>query len=276
MKKILCLFLLLTLLFAACKNETPNQAETIDSPSSANHNKTDSFFKTRANATSALNLTNNDSAVSSDAITTREFFETTTHKPNKATEKAQENAPMIIFLSVEELKEIKNAFDTMEANEFQMYMEKEHSNACMNGMWDYENSIALLDEMCSTHIPMLDGDIQKLDNISFYQESNSILQLIVFDEDKRASVIISTVRNTEPKELVLGEDAICVSKKNIEKENYIANLYEYQNTDYRFYAEISVDNTYIILRSGWINTMEDFESCFNRLVFVKIGDLLNE
>lgn len=276
MKKILCLFLLLALIFTACKNETPNQSETIDAPSSANQNKTDSFFETKANATSVLNLTKNDLVFSSNATTTREFFETTTNKPKKTTEKAQENAPMIIFLSVDELKEIKSSFDTMEANEFQLYIEKEHSDVYMNGMWDYENSIALLDEMCSTYIPVLDGDIQKLDNISFYQESNSILQLIVFDEDKRCSANVKTVKNTEQKELVFEEEAICVSEKTIEKDNYTACLYEYKNTDYRFYAEISVDNTYIILRSNWVDSMEDFEECFNRLTFVKIGDLLSE
>lgn len=276
MKKILCLFLLITIIFTACKNETYNHAETTNAPSSTNQNETEFSSETQTNAISVPDLTKSDLSVLNNTTTTQKSFETTTLKPNKTTEEAHESAPMIIFLSLDELKEIKNAFDTMKADEFQAYIENEHSGAYMNGMWDYENSTALLDEMCSTYIPLLDGDVQKLDNFSFYQESNSILQLIIFDEDKRASVIINTFKSTKPKKLEFSNEAMCISEKTIEKDNYIAHLYEYQNTDYRFYAEILIDDTYIILRSGRIDTMEDFEECFNRLSFVKIGDLLSE
>ena len=273
MKKILCLFLLITILFTACKNETPNHTEATNTPLNISQNETESLSEIQTNKKPVSDLSKPDLSVSSNITTSQKRVETT----NKTvTGKTQESAPFIIFLSLDELKEIKNAFDTMEADEFQSYMEKEHPNTCMNGMWDYENSTALLNEMCSTYLPVLDGDAQKLDNISFYQESNKIHQLVVFDENKRASVIVNTVENTEPQKIILGDEASYISEKTIEKDNYIAHLYEYENADYRFFADILIDNTYIVLRSNWIDTMEDFENCFNRLTFVKIGDLLTE
>lgn len=276
MKKFLCLFLLITILFTACKNETPNHTEATNNPLNISQSETESLSETHTSTISLSDLTKFDLSISNNTTATQKRGETASHKLDKATNNAQESAPMIIFLSLDELKEIKNAFDTMEADEFQTYMEKEHSNACMNGMWDYENSIALLDEMCSTYVPVLDGNTQNVDNISFYQESNSIHQLLIFDNDKRASVIINTSKSTKSKELQLNNEAICISEKTIEKDNYIAHLYEYENADYCFFADVLIDDTYIVLRSNWIETMENFENCFNRLIFVKIDDLLSE
>lgn len=273
MKKSLCILFIFISLFTACtKQSETNQTTTSDKQQSA--------VKSNIAVFSAANQ--NESALETDItqnpLTTLKETnpKTTTEKATSAKEEAQEGAPMIIFLSLDELKEIKHAFDTMEADEFQTYMEKEHINTCMNGMWDYESSTALLNEMCSTYVPLLDGNPDKLDNISFYWERNDIYQLLIFDEEQRASVLIDTVNNTEPKGLQFGNEVVCISEKTIEKDNYTAHLYEYENADYRFFADILIDDTYIVLRSGWIDTMEAFEACFNRLSFVKIGDLLNE
>ena len=73
-----------------------------------------------------------------------------------------------------------------------------------------------------------------------------------------------------------GEEVEIVSLKTIETDRYIANLYETRNANYKFFGEIIIDDSYIILRSFGIEIMEEFEECFSRLEFKKIGDLMNE
>lgn len=271
MKRLLSILFVFLFLFSACKKQPLNEETTTKSNFESLTNEkidemTTNFSYPKENITNPTQLTNHKN----------DIVDITYNGSNVSEEKIQNSSPMIVFIGLNELKEVKKAYDTMSADNFQVYMENEHVDTYMTGMWDYESSTDLLDEMCSTYVPVLDNNSYNLSEIAFYWQSNSIHQLIIFDGEKRASVIVNTVENTKPKELNFEEEAICVSEKTIEKDNYTACLYEYKNTDYRFYAEISVDNTYIILRSNWVDSMEDFEECFNRLTFVKIGDLLSE
>lgn len=273
MKKLLCILFIFMILFTACtKQPETNQSTVSNEHPSAVKSSITAFFAVKPNKSAA------ETDITQNSLTTfkETNLETTAKKSTSSKEEVQESAPMILFLELSELKEIKHAFDTMEPAEFQTYMEKEHVNTCMNGMWDYESSTALLNEMCSTYVPVLDNDPDNLSEFQFYWERNDIYQLLIFSEEQRASVLIDTVNNTEPKELQFDGEAVCISEKTIERDNYTAHLYEYENADYRFFADLLIDNTYIVLRSGWIDTMEEFEECFNRLTFVKIGDLLNE
>ena len=266
MKKSLIILFIFLFLFSACQKQPLTQETTAESlpessTSKAFNDLTTDLQKEVINPTQTP--TENNSTV---------YIKNNTSNSSKET--IQSSSPMIIFITLDELKEIKKAYDSMTAYDFQNYMQTEHTDACMTGMWDYENSTVLLNEMCSTYVPVLDNNPDNLSELGFYWQSNSIHQLLIFDGDKRASVIINTVKNTESKELQLNNDAISIFKKTIEKDNYISHLYEYQNTDYRFYADVLIDDTYIVLRSDWIDTTEDFEECFSRLSFVKIGDLL--
>lgn len=206
--------------------------------------------------------------------------ETSKLPSNNLTESYSENnqnsAPMVVYATLTDLKEIKSAFDSMQPDEFMDYMENEKFNQYITGMWDYENSKALFDELCATTIPLLDGDEKNFSEIGFYWKNNSIHQLIFFDDVQRVSALIDTVKSTQPKELQLGDDVNFISVKPIDNDNYTAQIYEVENADYSFFADIITDDTYIVLRSHDIQTIEDFESCFARLEFVKIGDLLKE
>ena len=88
--------------------------------------------------------------------------------------------------------------------------------------------------------------------------------------------MIYTVNHTEQNAMNFTKDVEFVSIKDIENNRYTAKLYETNIADCKFFAEISIDGSYIVLRSGGIETMDQFEECFSRLEFRKIGDLLNE
>ena len=271
MKRLLIILFVFLFLFSACKKQPLNEETTTQFYPESSTNKT---FKELITVFS--DLKENTTNLTQSATEKNDIDSITDNNSNSFEENVQNSGPVYIFIELDELKEVKKAYDSMESDDFQEYMENEHVDTYMTGMWDYKSSTALLDEMCSTYVPVLDNNPNNISEFGFYWKSNSIHQLVIFGGDKRASVIINTVENTEPKELQFDNEAVCLSKKNIEKDNYIANLYEYQNTDYRFYADVLIDDTYIVLRSDWIDTMEEFEECFNRLTFVKIGDLLNK
>lgn len=271
MKKLVSIIFAFLFLFSACKRQSSTEEITTESYAESS---TSSFFENSATRYSDIteNITNPTQSVTEE----KQMDNITGSTSASYKENIQNSSPMIIFITLDELREVKKVYDSMTPDDFQEYMKNEHIDTYMTGMWDYENSTALLNEMCSTYVPVLDNNPDNLSELGFYWESNSIHQLVVFGGDKRASVIINTNKNTEPKNLEFDSNAVCLSQKNIEKDNFEAYIYEYQNTDYRFYADVFVDDTYIVFRSDWMDTLVEFEDCFNRLTFVKIGDLLNE
>lgn len=184
--------------------------------------------------------------------------------------------PMVVYATLAELKEIKNAFDDMEPDEFYEYIKNEKTEQFISGMRNYERTKDLLEELTETSVPLLDGDENNFTEIGFYWENNIIHQKVSWSENQRISVLIDTVKSSRPKELQLNDNAVFVSVKNIKNENYTANLYKVENADYSFFADVTVDGTYIVLRTLDFYEMEEFEECFTRLKFVKIGDLLDK
>lgn len=268
MRKILSFLFVFLFLFSACKKQPFNEVTTSESNQETITNK---FFDEITTRFSDLT-----EAIINTTRSADEKNDITENKSELSDENEQHSSPVYIFIGLDELKDVKNAFDEMEADDFQTYMETEHIDTYMTGMWDYESSASLLDEMCSTYVPVLDNNPDNLSDFAFYWKNNCIDQLIIFGGDKRVSVISNTAKYSGAKELNLGEEAIYISQKNIEKDGFTARLHEVENADYNFFAEIIIGDTYIILRGMGFDTMEDFEECFNRLTFIKIDDLINQ
>ena len=186
--------------------------------------------------------------------------------------------PNVISVTIDDLKVIGTAVETMSQDEFNTYMISNHSGKYINGMHSLENTKIFLKEFEETTIPILDGDINNITNLSLYSESNCIHNLIIYDSEEiqRTSVLVYTVNHTEQNAMNFTEDVEFVSIKNIENDRYTAKLYETNIADCKFFGEIAIDGSYIVLRSGGIETMEEFEECFSRLEFRKIGDLMDE
>ena len=186
--------------------------------------------------------------------------------------------PSIISATIDDLKAIKTAAYTMSQEEYNTYMISNYSGKYINGMHSLESTKKILNEFEETTIPVLDGNAEKIQKLSLYRNSHCIHQLIIYDSEEiqRTSVWIYTVDSEKSEVLEFGEEVEIVSIKTIETDRYTANLYETRNADYKFFGEITVDDSYIILRSFGVEEMEEFEECFSRLEFRKIGDLLNE
>ena len=204
--------------------------------------------------------------------------ETVTNPETNITDTEHNSAPFIIPVVLDELKDIRNILSFMQEDDFREYMYENHYGAFVNGMYTIENAKLLMKEFEETTIPVLDGDVENVSKLLLYRDSNCIHNLIIYDSEEiqRTSVWVYTVNSTKPKVMEFGEEVEIVSIKNLETDSYTANLYETKNADYKFFGEITVDNSYIILRSFGIETIEEFEECFSRLEFRKIGDLLDE
>lgn len=195
------------------------------------------------------------------------------------TDKYEHNSiPNIISATIDELKAIRTAAETMSQEEYNAYMISNYSGKYINGMHSIENTKIILEEFEKTTIPVLGGDVKNVSKLSLYLDSNCIHQLIIYDSEEiqRTSVLVYTVNHTEANAMNFTEDVEFVSTKNIENDRYTAKLYETNIADCKFFGEITIDGSYIVLRSGGIETMEEFEECFSRLEFRKIGDLMNE
>lgn len=173
MKKILSLTFIFLFLFSACKNQPQsNSTTTKNNPQSSTTERNDALTTKPID----LDKTTNNSTKSETKPKPSQVI-TQNHEINP-TENIQNSSPMIIFIGFDELKEIKKAYDTMTEDDFQAYMETEHIDTYMTGMWDYESSTAILNEMCSTYVPVLDNNPSNLSELAFYWQIHQIDQLV--------------------------------------------------------------------------------------------------
>lgn len=264
MKKFLCITTIFVLLFStSCSNKIN---EEMSSTSSITEKSTSVEPTLLPSETVATIQQTSGSGVS----TTETLSDKST---DKSDDSEQNVGPMIISATLDELKRIKELTETISPEDFAGYMEKNEPNLAMNGFHDYDNSKMILDDLLSATIPLLDNNTKNFAEVSFYWESNHVQQLILLDEDKRISVNMYTPKSTRQKTLQLGDEANIVLSQPVENDLYVANLYVVEN-DEHFYADVSINDSYIVLRSKNIQTLEEFEVDFARLSFVKIGDLI--
>ncbi len=272
MKKLLSIIFIFLFLFSACQKQPLNKETTTQFYPESSTNKT---FKELTTVFSDLKESTTNSTQS--ATEKNNTVNTTDNNSNSSEENVQNSSPMIIFIGLDELKEVKEAYDSLTEEDFQNYMENEYVDTYMTGMWDYENSTALIDELCSTYVPVLDNNSDNLSEFAFYWEINQIDQLVYFNSPQRASAIIYTSESGKEKSLPFTNVKVTLAE-SIVKDNYTINIYdkvEKNLADIEFYAEVIFEDTYIVFRSADIETAEEFSQQLNRLTFVKIGDLIN-
>lgn len=271
MKKLLSIIFVFLFLFSACKKQPLSEETTTKPYPESSTSKTLGDLTTRYS-----DITDTVTKPTQSTTKKKPTVDITGNSSNSHEENVQNSSPMIIFIGLDELKEIKEAYDSMTAVDFQVYMENEHVDTYMTGMWNYENSTDLLDEMCSTYVPVPDNNSDNLSEFAFYWEINQIDQLVYFNSPQRASAIIYTSESTKEKNLPFTNVKVTLAE-SIVKDNYTINIYdkvEKNIDDIEFYAEVIFEDTYIVFRSADIETAEEFSQQLNRLSFVKIGDLL--
>lgn len=78
--------------------------------------------------------------------------------------------PNTILVTLEDLKSIKNATETMSQEEYNTYMISNYSGKYINGMHSIENTKIILEEFEETAVPVLDGDINNISNLHLYRD----------------------------------------------------------------------------------------------------------
>ena len=204
---------------------------------------------------------------------TEEYFQL----DNKTTRGYDYNSlPKAVYITFDDLKEIKSAFDTMNSEEFATYMENEKFNHYLTGTWDFENSKALIEELFLTTVPLLDGNENNFPEIGFYWERNEVQQLVFFDENSRASVYSYTPKSGRTENSFFGannENAVLL--KELTCNGVSVFVYKTNNKE-SFFADVFADGTHIFMSTKHIDSINKIEECFTRLKFVKIGDLLDK
>ena len=269
MKKTISLILTIMFIFASCGNPTKDETTKKFMTSGTEPYNASTQKATKQNVATEEKT---------NSVPTTDYILSTTNNTNtvKSTENIQNSSPMILYITLSDWQEIQQAYNTMQPDDFMAYMETEKTELYMTGFWDYENSEKILKELSLTTIPLLDGKTENFSDISFYWEINSIDSLIFFDDNKRVIVTVETIESDAPHELRLDSESEIVTEKKLESDTYTATIYEVTDDYYSYFAIIEADDSYIVLRSMGIDSMQDFEKCFNRLTFVKIGDLLNK
>ncbi|MBQ4603282.1 MAG: hypothetical protein IJB16_01645 [Clostridia bacterium] len=202
--------------------------------------------------------------------------ETAKNPETTVTDTEHNSAPYIVSVTVDELRTIKNAIYTMEENNFKSYMFKNHYGALVNGMYSIENANLLMEELESSMIPMLDSDETCFKKLLFYHERNEIQCVIPYTESIAISFNIYTPKSDRKENGVFGmNNSEAVLKKELIFDNILVYVYKTDTKD-EFFADVFADNTYILVRTTGITDIEEFEECFSRLEFRKIGDLMDE
>lgn len=244
--------------------------------------------KQAVNETSTETKTNPETFLSTNQIETTGTFKENptsykeTSKTTNSTTKtvSQKDTakvpPYILAVELNELKQIKNAVETMNEQEFNEYMSKNFASKTKNGMNTLDNTKSILNELEGTYMPVLDGNENNFSVISFYLDYNEVHQLTYFEEPRRIVAYSQTPKYDTQERVLFGEyskNAVLV--KNIENDTYKAKVYITEGSEH-FYVDLFIEDSYIYLRTHDIDTIEEFEADFSRLKFVKIGDLLNE
>lgn len=272
MKKIICLLLAVLFVFASCGN--PTEADTTEKSTVS-----EAEIKTVSAEESILQTTysNEEPNDKTSATVISATKEAISHlQSTNRQEEVQNSSPIILYFDLSDLQEIKQAYETMNPDDFMVYMETEKTNIYMTGFEDYESSGNMLKKLSSTTIPLLDGNPDNFPEQAYYPKNDSVDSLVFFDDNKRFIVSAENAETDSPKGLKLDSESEIISEKAFETDAYSATIYEVSNDYYAYFATVEINDSYIVMRSMGIDSVEDFEECFKRLQFVKIGDLLEQ
>ncbi len=188
----------------------------------------------------------------------------------------QQSGPQVIFTNFSVLNEIRNTLSKVTSDEFECYMEENHENLSMNGMYDYKNTDKLVSELESASVLLFDDGFLEDNEFSFYHERNEIHISSYLSDDKRVMCYAFTPECETNNDRDLSKNENLLFETEIIKDDAVARIYSsaYENRGY--HAEIRVDGTYIFMWMNQKQTLEQFKADFEKLRLVKISELLDE
>ncbi len=272
MKKIIAIICSLSILtLTACNNHTGKE-DGITALSASQNSETEKTFLVTDSKTDYANQ--NYTTTTQNFTKEEKTSKTVTATPSVTNTEADGAPPYVLRESLDDLKQIKLASETMSESEFAEFMDEKFSTESMNGINSLETANKVLQELEETYIPLLDNDEENFSRISFYHEKNEIYQLISFDDETRLSTYVYTPENNREKKIQFSEESNITTVQSVKIGEYNVNLYEVEDADYSFFADVIIYDTYIIFKGKPNHSFEEYKAVLNRLTFVKIGDLL--
>ena len=121
MKRLLSIIFVFLFLFSACKKQSSTEETTTEFYPETSSNKTSDELTTRySDITETITNSTQSTTEKNSAL------DITSNDSNSHEENVQNSSPVYIFIGLDELKEVKNAYDSMTADDFLEYMENEH------------------------------------------------------------------------------------------------------------------------------------------------------
>lgn len=186
-----------------------------------------------------------------------------------------ESVPWYIIASFSEFKAVNDALKTMDAASFEKHMEDNYSHFVMNGMYDYEASVKLMEELKSTTVLIHKNNIDESSQISFYYERNEIHTFSLLPNGNRISCYSYSplCATKDERDLSLNENLKL--EMEVSKSGCTVKLFSSLYEDRGVHGEAEIDGSYFMFWSNKKQSVEEFAKDFSDLDFVKIGDILD-
>ncbi len=266
MKRIVIALLVILLLFvSACGKEKTENTTT--------KHENVSIFETFTRETENYVTAGSETTVVSEKATKEEVITENAQASKGMQQNSNEVAPYILSVSLNELKKIKFATETMSEEKFAEYMNENFPNEAMNGMHSLESTNSLLAELNDLYILYVD-ETDKDNDISFYIESHFLVQSIEMQEN----VFIRTRIYTDSRDAFEYKDGDIVKHiKTFEIGDLTFELYENTADENEgIYGNIKSGKGNIPFFTSVKISAEELETFLPKIKVVKISDLLAE
>lgn len=269
MKKILCVILITVLFLLSACTKAPDAEQTADT--------------TQPESTAEVTAAAEESTEAVKENTQAVAIETKTQA--SATEEnmadyisGSEAPPPASRFTLEQLKEYKNAYSTMNDEDFLQFVIKA-DNLADTDIRSREEGKAMVEAIENTTVVLLDADKTNFRKMNYSELSYTISQPVKMSETRNLVCTYYTDLSEDNYKKVYENSETITYVTDITVNGVTASVYRRSNSVTgvdEFLAELFVDGTRISYRVTEEQTIEEFEADLARLEFVKIGDLLEE
>lgn len=269
-KSIIVILALSFLVFWGCDSRKDGKNLTDISSSDV------SVSSTKKEQSTAPSTTQKEREFESTENTTKHIkSETDSPKTTKtqSSSNSEESPPSdIVSLNIITLRNVKEAAETMNDEEFFNYLQYNYFDAINCDFDTPEKFLSFLEQIENIYIARLPGDDESIKSLNYKIGRGEVFQSILMQDSLRFA--FNFYVSVEPDfyySMLDGSEYI----KSIENDSIKADIYKIKSRE-GFCADAVIYNQYANFRASEAQTLEDFETDFARLEFVKIGDLLNE
>ncbi len=265
-KAIIILLVIMMLGVSAC--ERKNTEESTTTATNKAEISTTREAETTEEALPTYSATRQSTAAVSNKATTKSIQPT----ENISEQDVNEVPPYILTVSLNDLRQIKAASESMNEAEFAEYMDEGFSSLATNGMDTLERTESILAELENVNIVYVD-EPSKDEIMSFYVDTHIVFQEIATHKGFSVKCRIYT----NPEDEFEYNDADILKQVNTYYVNGVT-VELFENTSDGsdgFYGNIKFGENCIPFFTNTKISIEQFENIVPRIGVVQIGDIIN-